>query len=857
MLPTVFLSLSGSDADFVNRVYKILPDGLAYYYPKSFENGENLVTAMESRISLSTIFVLFASRRSLESAWVGFEIDRARIAKIQNKNLRVLVFPIERGITVGDLPHWMQEYWIGSAGLSSRDISRYIRNMLLRDFFDSLHSSQVFGRGGLIDQATGNYLNATVLNQVRPNVIVFGGHEGIGRRTVAKELLRRIHPGSPEITFGPEFYLPQFADLEDIYRSLRQEISDGLTMEQMSEEGAQFRSLNQDSQIEEVCRCISYYAALKQAIWIVSGNGIFEDRGTLKSWVLPLFSKIGAINNANICIISNRLIHNNEARPISNLLQVSVGEISDSDIRSVIIAVSSDFGGTPVLPGNQIVTGIGGHPQVAKIAARIIATQGPSVLDHDPKKLYDIQDEILGSSIDLGAISVDEQKILSVLSWVPQLSSELLSEVIIGKEGVGPSAFSDCLSNLERGCMIQSVGSNYSIAAPIRLLFRRKYGYGSEQLRASFASVLKEAGDKAIEGEQVKTDLIDALLFMASIEGGTLDPAFRHLLLPSSLQSVIQAAYDSRWRDDTALERVIAWGSVAKTMKMDEGTREEILSYVIRAQCRLNKKSDAEQNLSFIDAKLYRSRHYLRSFYIRHCGGRIVDAISHLKEAYKVKKYMQAVVADLALCYQKEGRWNDLFQLLESEGDRADKNAGLLDVKAGIQITRREFPEAEITIRKLNNHPLGDGRATSRTAMLMMHRDHNYSGAQAFLTKYMQETKMNSVPTRRLRAIAAAYAGDRSTVEHDIDFLRSKPDGLDTVCRIQARLLLTEGAHDEALDELSKVKRSTHQDGLLRARILESKSEDAGVPLISRKELRSEVQALRASHGIISEFELD
>ena len=239
MLPTVFLSLSGSDADFVNRVYKILPDGLAYYYPKSFENGENLVTAMENRISLSTIFVLFASRRSLESAWVGFEIDRARIAKIQNKNLRVLVFPIEPGITVGNIPHWMQEYWIGSAGLSPRDISRYIRNMLLRDFFDSLHSSQVFGRGGLIDQATGNYLNATVLNKVRPNVIVFGGHEGIGRRTVARELLRRIHPGSPEITFGPEFYLPQFADLEDIYRSLRQEISDGLTMDQMSEEGAQ------------------------------------------------------------------------------------------------------------------------------------------------------------------------------------------------------------------------------------------------------------------------------------------------------------------------------------------------------------------------------------------------------------------------------------------------------------------------------------------------------------------------------------------------------------------------------------------------------------------------------------------
>lgn len=623
----------------------------------------------------------------------------------------------------------------------------------------------------------------------------------------------------------------------------------------MSAESAAFNELAQNDQIAEVCRCLYYFGNLSQAVWIVSGNCFFEDSGTLKSWVPHLFSEIAKSSETKLCIISNRLIHDAEARPHQNLFQVAVGNISDNDIRSLMIAVSSDFGVEPALPNPSVITGIGGHPQIAKIAAKIAATQGVAVLEHDPKKLFDIQEEILGSSVDLSVISKEEQKILSILSWVPQLSSDLLSKVMIDKEGVSDKEFSDFLANLERSCLIQSVGSNYCIAAPIRLLFRRKYGYGSEELRASFSEVLKLAGDKAKDGDQFKLDLISALAFMASIEGGTLDPAFQNLLLPSTFQSVIKDAYNSRLHDETSLGRVVSWGAPAQTMKMDETAREEILSYVVRAYSRMGQAIEAKDLLSFFDTKNYRSRHYLRSFYIRHSGGSLKDAIVSLRQAYKVKKYMQSVVADLALCYQKTGAWGDLNKLLESEGERADKNVGLLNIKAGLQISRKEFPEAEITIQKLNNHRFGDGRGKSRLAMIMMHRDQDYHGAKEYLTKCLQESGAHMVPTRRLRAIAAAYSGDRATVENDIAFLRPKPDGKDTESRLLSRLLLTEGSIDESLEEIAKVKRQTHQDGLLRARILETKIENISTTMIERKQLQEEVRTLRTKHSVISEFE--
>lgn len=857
MLPAVFLSLSGKDLSFVERVNKNLPGGLAYYYPKSFENGEDLLSAMEKRVGESTIFALFASKASISSVWVNFEIEKARLSKIKNGKFRILVFPIEAGVRVGDLPEWMQAYWIGSAGLLAKDVARYIRNILTNSHFDSVKSSQVFGRGQLIDQISGQYLTNTVVNNISPNVIVLGGYEGIGRRTLSKKLLEVTHPALSEIGYGPEFPLPQFSDLEDIYRALRQEINDEMSAEEIIKEGEHFRELNQEEKITEVCRCLSYFGKMNQAVWIISGNGIFEDRGTLKSWVPGLFSELMSRPEVRLCIISNRLIYDAEARPHKNVFQAHVGNITDSDIKTLMMSVSRELGGVPIMPSDSILSGIGGHPQIAKIAARIAASQGIAILEHDPKKLYDIQEEILGSSVDLTILSEDEQKILSLLSWVPRLNSEILAEVMIGKEGQSGKDFSDCLSNLERSCLIQSVGSSYNIASPIRMLFRRKYGYGSESLRTGFSEVLKYAGEKAKHGDQIDLDLIDAVVFMASIEGGTLDPTFQKLLLPSTLQSVIKSTYDSRSHDEDALDRVVAWGASAKDMRMDEATREEILSYVIRAQCRLGKGEQAEKLLEFFDAKVYRSRHYLWSFFFRYCGGSRSDAIRCLKEAYKVKKYMKSVVADLALCYQKEGAWTELFKLIEDEGDRVDNNAGLLDVKAGIQISRRDYEGAEITIRKLNSHSLGDGRGNSRMAMIMMHRDQNYSGAQAFLTKCLQEKGTNLIPTRRLRGIAAAYAGDRTTVESDISFLRPKVDGIDTSHRLMARLLLTEGSLDDALTEVSKISRRSHQDGLLRAKIIDAQAESPKTPLSLRKSLQEESRQLKIKHSVVSEFEFE
>ncbi|MBB6224237.1 toll/interleukin-1 receptor domain-containing protein [Rhizobium leguminosarum] len=160
MLPTVFLSLSGVDAKFVESVQKNLPDGIGYFYPKSFENGENLITAMEERIGQSQVFVLFASRASVSSVWVNFELDRARLNKIRDRKFRYLVFPIDRDVDYSMLPAWMKEGWIASAGYTAKDIARYLRGVLAGFAEQSGTVLPPLGRGGLVDRSRREHQHA-------------------------------------------------------------------------------------------------------------------------------------------------------------------------------------------------------------------------------------------------------------------------------------------------------------------------------------------------------------------------------------------------------------------------------------------------------------------------------------------------------------------------------------------------------------------------------------------------------------------------------------------------------------------------------------------------------------------------
>jgi tetratricopeptide (TPR) repeat protein len=857
MLPTVFLSLAGVDAKYVSRVHEHLPDGLAYFYLKSFENGENLISAMEERIGQSSVFVLFASHASIESWAVQFEIARARLAKLKKPDFRILVFPLGADVTYSALPSWMQEAWIARAGYNPRDIARYIRNVLSSVALSPSRLRSPYGRGAFLDVAIRELQEAVLTLKQTPNIFIFGGNNGIGRRTVASAFLEHAFPTKPELTFGPEFQLPQFADIDDLYRSLRQEIEPQFSLQQFQKDLAHFNNLPIEERATEISRNLAHFGELSQGVTIVTGNGIYEERGVLKPWVPLLFRALSSNRAVALTIITNRLLHENEIRPHANALQFSVPALQDEDIRALMIATAPAFDAEPQLPNNDVIKAIGGHPSIAKAATRLIAQKGATVLNNDLRSLYNVQEEVLSESLDFENLSEMEKDVLSVLSWVPQLSGQMLEAVIKGHRLASNEEFADTLSNLILACLVQISGPNYLISSPIRGMFRRKHGYGSTELRSQFSAALRAAWQVAKRDDELKAELFDALVYMTALEGGSLPAEFSGLLLPSTLQEIVRDTYDRGHDDEGALRRVVAWGGPSFAMKMDETVREEILSYVVRAQTRLSDVPGAEETLRFIDSRNYRSRYYLRSFFVRYTSGDLKEAVTLLCKARDARKYMGRVASDLALCYFKLGMWPQLNDLLKEEERYIGKNASLLDIKIGTLIAKRDYGQAEIAIRNMRALPFEDGRADSRTAIILMKRDHDYRTAQRLLDRLLIQKTGGHVAVRRLRAIAAASGGDFETARQDANFLKGRAGGRDMALRIEARIKLVQNDYEGALKELDNLSARSAQDELLEARILEAKVSDVATPIAEREKLRGEIVKIRIEYGSVDEFEIN
>lgn len=856
MLPTVFLSLEGASEHFVEQVQRFLPDGLAYFYPRSFANGEALITAMEERVGQASLFVLFASKRAVVSPWVGFEVDRARLAKIKDPKFRIIVVPLGSDVSHADLPGWMRDYWVGSVGQGPREIARYIRRSLITGPLGNLPGQQVFGRGDLVDTAVNQVGESILRTEETPNVYVLAGAWWVGRRTFGRRFLATAFPSLPELHFGPEFILPQFADVADIYRALRQEIETDLPLSGIVKDVEALTGASVEAQSEEIMLRLKHFGALGQAVTIVTGNGIFQDKGFLKPWAPILFRQLAEDRRTRLVLITNRLLHDNELRNHPNVLQLPIPPLKDADIRALMIAAATTFGVKPDLPSNDVIRTIGGHPGIARATAALVARKGSAVVNSDLRDLFTLQEEVLGESLNFASLDERQKDILSVLSWVPQLAGETLKQIFFKRHTTEPHVFAETVASLILLCLVEVNGANYQISGPVRSLFRRLHGYGSRDLMAAFSAVLKAEWETSAEHDELRAELLDAIAFMAAIEGGTLPLEFRSLLLPSTLQAVIRDTYDRGHDDPEALKRVVAWGMPAKSIQMDETTREEILSYVVRAQTRLGDEPGAEDLLDFFDERQYRSRFYMRAFYVRLQKNDPRTALPLLVEARKVRKYLGQVVGDLGRAYQRLGMWGPLRDLVNEESAYIGRNPVLLDVHIGMLIAEGDFDGAEREIRTLSSLNRQETYAQGRTAMLMMRRDQNFAGAKALLTGLLQYGVGAQTYVRKLRAIAAASDGDAITAREDAKFLRSRgvKHGLHA---IDARILLSQGDFDGALRELAADSFATPQDQLLRARILEVQAAAAATPFSEREPLRQQATMIRAKNRMLDEFEVD
>ncbi|GBQ10214.1 hypothetical protein AA21291_0353 [Swaminathania salitolerans LMG 21291] len=654
------------------------------------------------------------------------------------------------------------------------------------------------------------------------------------------------------LPYGPSIQLSTQAELVDLYRALRSEVSPTIGPQAMAEDQAAFQNLKQDGQITEIIRVMGHFEALQQAITIVTAAGLFEDVATPKSWVAPLLKAIPT--NQVLVVVSNIQFRTVFVDNLDNAIQMRIPELDNEDIRALMIFTANLLDVKEFKISSDLVQAIGGHPDVANAAVRLAKQRGTGILERDPRQLFSVQQAIIGESVRPDALSITSRQILDVLGWLPNLGSDLLEAIVVDELGVEPDEFNLTIENLILGCLLYANGPRLAIANSVRQIYRR-YNVADDKTVAAMAKVFKAAWAK-VQDQGFRDDLFAAFLFMHLLDRSALPKELQALLTPSNLYDVVREVYarGKQSEDDLVIEQAINWGSVALEMNMSEGLREEILSTVTRAQIRLRRYPDAAKTIEYMRNRGYRQVAFLQGHLLRKQRN-FEGAIPWLRIALEHNRGNRSAVHELAICYRRLHNSRELEILLRENDHLVDDSAQFLDFMIGLHIAKNDLSQVPAAIDRLRQLDENANRADLRQAQLLS-KQNNERGAFAYLTNVLEQSG-GSMRLRKARAIYAARIGELGVARQDLALIIADKRNEGASVSIETQILIAEGRASDAYALNIDTTPQEPGDWLIRASVFDAFADDPSTPLALRTRLKQQALEFRAKYGQVPSYDDD
>jgi len=243
-----YLAHSSEDKQYVEIVAKRLGRTHSEYAVKSFPPGFDFRNIIRNSLDKSDIFVLFASKKSLESTWVKFEISEAEWETIHEKIAGSIVIIIDSQVKPQDLPLWMQRCFAPTI-LNPRSAVHTIRNFMVQ--LNVVPDTIFVGRE--IDMAKFAVELSPDIEKEPPRVLVLGGLEGIGRRTFGRHAISNYL----SINAGPTFSVEETDTTDSLYLQLIDYTSDLTSRNKLAQIIKSFHDLSDSEKGAEIARLLS------------------------------------------------------------------------------------------------------------------------------------------------------------------------------------------------------------------------------------------------------------------------------------------------------------------------------------------------------------------------------------------------------------------------------------------------------------------------------------------------------------------------------------------------------------------------------------------------------------------------
>lgn len=688
-----FLSHSSKDKAFVEAVANELTRQYCVFDKNTFDTGEDFRKSIRLGLDKSTIFVLFASKNSLDAViapWVSFEIDEAELRLIRGNLRKVVVVIIDESITYKDLPEWLQRGkvpTITAPKMAAREVLHYLYAQIRET-----KQAYFFGRALSMDEAQKTLLSFGA--DAPPRIFSISGLAGIGRRTFCKHVAENLLDFPRQLILKME----NGEDIASIAIKLAEEVEAYADQKSFEELFARIKSKTTEELRGDCARYLSSLIENRELPVFFDKAGMIDSAGNYSHAIKDIVQIVLEHKALYLALITERHPKIAGERDLDAIPQMHLNPLKTEDIRSLVGKISSETVGSSgeklKLSAEQIgelAEYIRGYPPACYFAIELIRRYGVDIVLQNKHPLVEFRtSQFLRTLASREYLTGSRKDLLYLLASYNPLPLNIIGSSL----GIKPFDLAEDLAFLiDSAFVIPDEDGLYWLADPlVDAVFRV---FNSNIDHARLAEELSRY--LADESSNIRRLELTRHHFRALARSGAGEALIRsgNYLISDIIRLMIDS-YHSR-----DYSSAIKYGKVAIEKQPNN---INVHSHLARAYIHEGSSSDYEQARREIEEIRHlgdpREAYFLEGFLQRNQGN-TVNAIRAYEEALRRGRSGTAIHRELAGCYFTVGDLASARKHIEIARARAADNKFVIDLQVLIAINQRDEEGARLGIALL------------------------------------------------------------------------------------------------------------------------------------------------------------
>lgn len=793
-LPLVraFLSHSSKDKPFVQQVFDGLGPTLAELDQVTFEPAALNKDVILKALDRCAVFVLFASKHSITSDWVGIEIKEA-IARVKDRRMaRILVYCADKE-TFRLLNPELKSFNVVRIEKTPSICARQIRGVLAEVFAERSRTDVFISRDENLAE-----LKRLVIDPTKNfRTLAISGFDRLGRRTLARRFFADVYGGFSVPT--QSIIVEVSTSFDDIFRQLLALQYGSLEQTTLIKRMKLFSELPENEQVKTIGLEIKAIYSQREFVQFLDAGGLIGDDGDLSRSFKAILEQNPEIADLIHIFILHRNAPDWVKRKYPDIAFYRLAPLTDGQSEIVILHELRKRKAT--LPRDQILRLISladGHPANLDYIIGYIfhgSELNPIRLKEvltDSAEFANWKRARATAYIGRFRFSEHEQLLIGLLVRYRALPAEPLAHFMHSR-GIDTATLGAAISRLLELNVLDLNGHEYRLIRPLRDALERDTRFTvTPQQSDEFAKSLVENLQEYGEGDSVPVALIDSGT-LASIRNDKIAAGWvRQLVLPSHYIWLARESYHQREYQE-AMNYSRSALELSKTMTQE--ARLEALRFYGLSCARMGLQDEFTFVLQEIDKLGFRRargiKHFLSGLFSR-LKGDLEPAQTELMKAAEILSGSIDIQRELIGVLLARREFDAALDAARELVKRADDNPYVLDA----------YLQARIAVANSVDALAHDGEFADRLEQL---REVGDGPGQSFYS---------------LRRVDLALRkGNRvEALEFSARALTNTPN-LPAAHGARARAFIANGDYDRAWNELKAieelgVRRNRVRDGL-------------------------------------------